>query len=276
MADLVTVTWDGHLPNGVVATKPLAFQITSPLFDAGGDPLVVPELIEVSPTAGLYTTPLYPNNDPQTTPEGTAYKVYYNQKLLTTVVIPYDQGTVDLATLPPASITPYNNYATQAALDAEIAERETVDETLAIDLGALTAEVDTLSTGYISAVYSPVSISSSTLSTAVPFVFIAPFTCVINYAAIVTAAAGIAASDTDYWSVELRRYRAGVSAVIATKTTRVTGGQAVTQYVPWVFGTLDPANKVLQAGDTVAFFFTETLNAASWSNIMLEVGYTPT
>lgn len=123
--------------------------------------------------------------------------------------------------------------------------------------------------------YNSVSLSATTAPTTLPFVWVAPFACTINYVALLSAQNTVAASDVNYWSVELRRYRAGSSVVIATKTSQLTGGEGVVQYVPWVFGTLDPTNKILQAGDMVALFFTKFAAGSTWTNVHCTIGFTP-
>lgn len=107
--------------------------------------------------------------------------------------------------------------------------------------------------------------SNVSLTQTVPqFVFVAPAACTLTYAAI-DVGTSIGASDSVYWSIEIRRYRAGVSALIATKTTQATGGEAFVAGTPWVYdsGTFDSGNKVMQAGDMIAFFCTRVGGVAA-------------
>lgn len=100
---------------------------------------------------------------------------------------------------------------------------------------------------------------SVSASSSYPF-FIAPVGCVIVASALEVHDASIAASDTNYWSITLRRYRANVSADIATKTTRVTGGEAIANRTTWNFdaSTFHATNKILLAGDILDMAFVPT------------------
>lgn len=118
-----------------------------------------------------------------------------------------------------------------------------------------------------------------TNTTAYP-IFTAMFPCrVTACSVIIYETAGIAAdSDVIYWSVELRRARAGSEAVIATKTTKLTGGEAVGLRTDWNFdaATFDATNKVLNKGDIVNVSFNEVgVTLVGWAKPMATVRYEP-
>lgn len=58
----------------------------------------------------------------------------------------------------------------------------------------------------------------------------------------------IAASNTNYWIVDLIRRQAGSVDIVATKTTKVTLGQAITAFAPWTFDTSVLSNAGMVAG----------------------------
>lgn len=73
--------------------------------------------------------------------------------------------------------------------------------------------------------------------------------------------AAVAASDTDYWTARLVRYRGGVSSNIATKTTKTTasGGEAMTAFTDWNLDTAFwGATRQLAKGDVLALVLTPT------------------
>lgn len=122
-----------------------------------------------------------------------------------------------------------------------------------------------------------VLLPSLSASDSIP-VFVAPFPCLIPYAVIVNVGSStIAASDEDYWTVEIKRIHATTHSAIATKTTKTTGGQAITRYVAWDFGavTFDADAALLAADDVVEFVFTKTGSPGSLANALLEVRYEP-
>lgn len=83
-----------------------------------------------------------------------------------------------------------------------------------------------------SVILDPVSISATRI---IP-VYTAFYTSVINQISLCFGAS-VAASDTDYWTVELYRYRNGSRRPIATKTTKTvsSGGEGITAFVDWNF-----------------------------------------
>jgi hypothetical protein len=87
----------------------------------------------------------------------------------------------------------------------------------------------------------------------------------------------ITASDSNYWTIELKRFRAGTATVIATKTTKTTGGQAVTANVPWTFSTVtfDTTNQVLAVDDVLMLVATKTGTPSDLSRCYVSVRYEP-
>jgi hypothetical protein len=70
----------------------------------------------------------------------------------------------------------------------------------------------------------------------------------------------VPASDTDYWTVRLLRYRDGGMVPIATKTTKTvpSGGEAMTAFIGWTFDLAPFTFENLLAGDVLAIRFTPT------------------
>lgn len=112
-------------------------------------------------------------------------------------------------------------------------------------------------------------------------IWTAPFACEIVGARVaVWGTGGVSgiSSETDYWTVDLRRYRGGTFASIATKTTKLTGGEAMVSRVDWNFDAIafDVTNKVFQTGDISAMAFTPsgTVNALNLP-VMAQIRYRP-
>ena len=94
----------------------------------------------------------------------------------------------------------------------------------------------------------------------------------------IATTATVAASDTDYWSIALQRLRAGQSALtIATRTTRVTNGQAFTADQGWAFDDVQWLEHArhLRAGDVLALSFTKTGLPADLTEVSVSVRYEP-
>ena len=108
-------------------------------------------------------------------------------------------------------------------------------------------------------------------------VWLAPFACKITWAGVMEFSGVIPASDTDYWTVLLRRIRADAVATIATKTTKTTGGEAVAQRTYWGFDgvTFDTINQICQLGDAIDFRFEKTLAPNAWMTAILCIRYEP-
>ncbi|GAA0199438.1 pyocin knob domain-containing protein [Glutamicibacter creatinolyticus] len=92
--------------------------------------------------------------------------------------------------------------------------------------------------------------------------FIAPFPLRVLSVDLMFDRWTLAANNTSYATIILRRARAGSFANIATKTTQATGGQPVAPRTAWGFAgsTWDTGARDMQAGDAVnlAFSFTGT------------------
>ena len=121
--------------------------------------------------------------------------------------------------------------------------------------------------------------SNFTISASV-VAFSAPFACNIVQAQLVIWNTAVAASDTDYWTVQVRRWRTGVgggAVVIAEKTTKVTGGQAIVQRLDWNFdaSAFDPTYKLLQKGDVIDFAFLMTGSPTSLNGPFVQLRYEP-
>jgi hypothetical protein len=110
-------------------------------------------------------------------------------------------------------------------------------------------------------------------------VFVAPFPCTLAAASVINNTTTIAASDTIYWTVNIRIFRATTfRGIAASKTTRITGGEAMTFRGDWNFDavTFDPTLKVLAKGDIVEFQFAPTGTAATIGQPLAQVRYEPT
>lgn len=110
-----------------------------------------------------------------------------------------------------------------------------------------------------------------------PF-FVAPFGLSVVQASLSNWDSAVAASNTDYWTIDLRRTRANVTVVIASKTSRVTGGEAIPQRGDWNFDAVafDPANKVLLKGDILNLAFTTTGSPTALNKLAASARYIPT
>lgn len=144
--------------------------------------------------------------------------------------------------------------------------------------------------------------SFGAVATSAPL-WVAPFACEITWAALV-AGYGFgdnvlhSLSDTKYWTVLVRRWRAGLSTIIATKTTRLTAGmgdpvnagafvplpagEAAINRRPWTFhaASFDATAAVLQPDDMVdiAFYPTRDPNnlPAPWGGPLYgQIAYRP-
>lgn len=125
-------------------------------------------------------------------------------------------------------------------------------------------------------------LASSVSATASHPFFIVPFACTVESLSMSSWDATITASDTDYWTVQLARYRGTTAfptaAVIAEKSTEATGGEGVNARTDWNFDavTFDATNKVLQKGDRLAVLFFKTGSPTAWSKPLATVRYEPT
>jgi hypothetical protein len=91
-------------------------------------------------------------------------------------------------------------------------------------------------------------------------VFVAPFALQVKQVSVVHWNGVIAADDTNYWRFTPRRWRAGSSVEIASKTTQLTGGQAIANRTDWNFdaASFNSANSQFAKGDVsdIAVFVT--------------------
>jgi hypothetical protein len=106
--------------------------------------------------------------------------------------------------------------------------------------------------------------------------------CVMPWSGEITSAwlvsqIAIAASDAEYFTIALERWRYGSQAVVATRTTQATGGAAIAARVPWSIGALNAANRVVQKDDVIAVRVTRTLGStvATFSANAFTVGVRP-
>lgn len=88
---------------------------------------------------------------------------------------------------------------------------------------------------------------------------------------------GISASNSDYWTVDLKRYRAGSAATMATRTTQVSAPNgAVTANTAWTFDLVSfDADQYLQAEDVLAVVFTATGSPTAWAGAVASWRYEP-
>jgi hypothetical protein len=157
-------------------------------------------------------------------------------------------------------ITITNPFATSEAVLA----RTAID-----DLATKAANVQELcATGYY----------VSSLSTAGSFpIFVAPFALQIKQAVLVVWNTTLAASDTNYWRLTVRRTRANVSDEIVSKTTQVTGGQGITQRTEWNFdaAVFNATFGLCAKGDAIDFAGFLTGTPAALNGICCTVRYEP-
>ena len=91
--------------------------------------------------------------------------------------------------------------------------------------------------------------------TAQRYVFVAPYDCKIDQVSVVSDT-GVAASDSNYYAFQVQNLTQAESLLAAAKTTKVTGGTAITVDVAYV---LDPdQNTVVSDGDVIELQVTET------------------
>lgn len=153
---------------------------------------------------------------------------------------------------------------TPADVDVKIAAQAVVDSFTyapAAETTANTAAIATMqgSVMLVSELMNTAILTSGSISVATTIpVWVATQAALVDQAAL-TATATVAASDTDYWTVELIGYRAGVARSFASKTTKVTAGEALTSMREWNFDLITfSAFRVLGKGDVLAVRFTPT------------------
>ncbi len=115
---------------------------------------------------------------------------------------------------------------------------------------------------------------------AVP-VMIAKFPLKITAASLVSmnneGGVSVAVSDTNYWTVTIRRFRAGSSVNVVTKSTQATGGAAIPNRQDWSFdtSTWDNTNATCQVGDVIDLGFFVTGNPTDLGDIGITLRYEP-
>lgn len=107
-------------------------------------------------------------------------------------------------------------------------------------------------------------------ATATVIAFIAPGAGTLKSAVFANKSA-IAANDTDYWTLALKKG----SDTIVTKNTKATGGSALVAYTALTLGTLDATHKVLAAGDVVTFVLTKAASAGNLAEAALTLTWAP-
>lgn len=87
----------------------------------------------------------------------------------------------------------------------------------------------------------------------------------------------VAQSGTDYWTVQLKRNRGGVTSTIATKTTKPTTGEAISDGQAWSFGSeaWDAAARELAIGDGLYLVLTPTGSPAPLTGLAATLRYLP-
>lgn len=87
----------------------------------------------------------------------------------------------------------------------------------------------------------------------------------------------VAASDTDYWSVALKRYRGASVVTLATKTTKTTGGEAITADTGWSFDAVSwlEVLRRVRAADVLAVTFTKTGSPSALTDVTASFRYEP-
>ncbi len=105
------------------------------------------------------------------------------------------------------------------------------------------------------------------------FIFVAPHDCRIDDVQVVSDT-GVSASDVNYYSFQVQDLSAGMALLSSPKTTRVTGGTAITADTPY---SLAPnQNQVVSDGAVLELQMTETGAAVdlTGAEIIVVVEYT--
>ncbi len=108
-------------------------------------------------------------------------------------------------------------------------------------------------------------------------IFVAPFALQVKQVALMVWQNAVAADDTNYWRLAPRRMRAIVPVEIASKTTQITGGQAIAQRTQWNFdaATFHATNSLLAKGDAVDLAGFTTGTPVTLTGICVTVRYEP-
>jgi hypothetical protein len=108
-------------------------------------------------------------------------------------------------------------------------------------------------------------------------VFVAPFPCTIVTASVIPWGGTVATSDTDFWTVQLRKLSGNpaTSAAMATRSTRATGGTAFTAKVDWNFDAQVFTNNTLAKGESVDVLFTKNGSPNSLFSVLVQLRFVP-
>ena len=110
-------------------------------------------------------------------------------------------------------------------------------------------------------------------------IFVAPFALQVKQASIVLwGNADIAVDDVNYWRFAVRRTTSvTVVSEIASKSTQLTGGQAIAQKTDWNFDavTFSPTFSLIAKGDTVDLAMFKTGAPANLVSTFITVRYEP-
>ena len=108
-------------------------------------------------------------------------------------------------------------------------------------------------------------------------IFPAPFALQVKQAAIVVWNTTLAANDTNYWRLAVRRTRANASVEIVSKSTQLTGGEGITQRTDWNFDAAvwSATNGLIAKGDVIDLGVFMTGAPAALSGLAVTVRYEP-
>jgi hypothetical protein len=120
--------------------------------------------------------------------------------------------------------------------------------------------------------YNPATVSATT---SFP-VFVAPFALQVKQIGVMVWSANIAVSDTNYWRFAARRSRANVEVEFASKSTQLTGGEAISARTEWNFDAVTfNANSLIAKGDSVGFAIFATGAPTAMVGIVATFRYEP-
>jgi hypothetical protein len=108
-------------------------------------------------------------------------------------------------------------------------------------------------------------------------IFVAPFPLQVKQVSMMIYPHAVAADDTNYWRFAIRRMRALANVEIASKTTQITGGQAIAQRTEWNFdaAAFNATNGLIAKGDAVDLAGFTTGAPVTISGAICTVRYEP-
>jgi hypothetical protein len=118
----------------------------------------------------------------------------------------------------------------------------------------------------------------SAISASLSFpIFVAPFALQVKQASIMTWNLDVAADDVNYWRLAVRRSRGPTTNEIASKSTQLTGGEAITLKTEWNYDavTFSPTASIIGKGDAVDLAVFKTGTPANLSGTLCTVRYEP-